>query len=248
MNKRRSHTGTVSLIFAAALILTVMIFLGMGFISSPARFAVSFIAVLVAEIIVYFFVLYWLKTAGSIRETSPVLLSGAFIVAGYLAAVLISALVLDGLLQLPVSWYAAEQLILLLLCAVLLGAFRLYGKHAGGQERKIADASRSHRLHMNELVEIRELAGRWKFPESERLTELISLLEERFRYSNPLSKPGLSATEDIISQQISLLHDQVSLLIVLKVPPAGWEAEIHELTDSIAHTLQRRNRELAELQ
>ncbi|MEK4326719.1 hypothetical protein MKX70_12860 [Paenibacillus sp. FSL R7-0312] len=51
----------------------------------------------------------------------------------------------------------------------------------------------------------------------------------------------------MISQQISLLHDHVALLLVLKELPAGWEAETQELADSIAGTLQRRNRELAAL-
>lgn len=236
----------ISIIFAAAVILTVLTFMGMGFSESPARFTVSFIAVLTAEIAVYAFTVYWLRIAASSRKTSPVFFSRALIIAGYMVLVLGSAVVLDWLLELPPYWYAAEQLALLILSAIVLGAAGGYGRHAGAQERHMAEASRSHRLHMSELVEIRELAGRWKFPESERLADLIALLEERFRYSNPLSKPALFATEDMISQQISLLHDHVSLLLVLKVPPANWEAEINEMTDSIAHTLQRRNRELTE--
>lgn len=248
INTRKAYTGTVSLIFAGAVILTVLTFTGIGYSESPLRFAVSLLAVLIAEGVVFAFTVYWLRTAGSIRETSPVLLSGTVIVAAYAAVVFISAVVLDGLLELSPLWYAAEQLTVLVLCGVVLVAVGGYDRHAGAQEQHVSEASRSHRLHMSELGEIRELAGRWKFPESERLADLIALLEERFRYSNPLSKPALFATEDMISQQISLLHDHVSLLLVLKVPPANWEAEIHELTDSIVHTLQRRNRELTESQ
>lgn len=165
----------------------------------------------------------------------------------YVAAVLASAILLDWLLELSPLWYAGEQLLILIAASIVLVATGGYGRNAASGERRAADASRSLRTHMQELQEIRGIAGTWKHPEAGRLVELIKALEEKFRYSDPVSRPGLYATEDIIRQQISLLHDHVALLLVLKELPARWDTETEELTESIAGTLQRRNLELAAL-
>ncbi|KAI7262205.1 hypothetical protein KC345_g9503 [Hortaea werneckii] len=189
----------------------------------------------------------WLRSAPEAVRTSPVLLSGAWIIAVYVISVLASAVLLDWLLELHPLWYAGEQLIVLIVAAVVLAATGLYGWNAASGERRDADASRNLRHHRQELRGIREIASTWKQPGSARLIELVDTLEEKFRYSDPISNPELSATEDMINQQISLLHDHVALLLVLKEPPADWETETQELTESIAGTLQRRNRELAAL-
>lgn len=51
----------------------------------------------------------------------------------------------------------------------------------------------------------------------------------------------------MLTRQISLLHDQVALLLALRDPGSDWENTASELADSISGTLQRRNRELAAL-
>ena len=247
MNKRKSNSGLITVIYIAVLMITIFSFFIFGFSESLMRFAVTLIAVCIAETAVYIFSLLWLRSAPGVSRTSPVLLSGAWIVAVYVFAVLVSAVLLDWLLELSPLWYAAEQLIVLIIAAAILAATGVYGWNAASQEQQAADASRFLRRHRQELHEIRGLALTWKQPGSTRLIELVADLEEKFRYSDPISGSGLSATEDMISQQISLLHDHVALLLVLKELPAHWEAETQELTESIASTLQRRNRELAAL-
>lgn len=104
-----------------------------------------------------------------------------------------------------------------------------------------------HRQHLAELQDIRELAGTWRHPGAEWLTELVAGLEERFQYSAPVSHSTLFATEVMLTQQISLLHDQVTLLLMLHCPGSNWEESASELAESISATLQQRNRELAAL-
>ncbi|AIQ60441.1 hypothetical protein PBOR_28480 [Paenibacillus borealis] len=247
MNKQRSYTGLITVIYIAVLAVTVFSFFMLGFSESLMRFVVTLLAVCIAETVVYGYSVFWLRTAPDVSRTSPLLLSGAWIVGLYVAVVIASAVLLDWLLELSPLWYAGVQLIVLVAAVAVLEAIGLYGRNAASQEQRDASASRNLRRHRQELHEIRELAGTWKHPESIRLTELVGTLEEVFQYSDPISSPELSATEDVISQQISLLHDHVALLLVLKEPPADWDAETQELTDSIASTLQRRNRELAAL-
>ncbi|MNI72976.1 hypothetical protein D3C73_1289480 [compost metagenome] len=79
------------------------------------------------------------------------------------------------------------------------------------------------------------------------MKQLLMNLEEQFKYSDPISDPAMYETEDVISQQISLLHDHVALLLVLQEPPADWKEQTEGLAESIAGTLQRRNQELAAL-
>ncbi|MEK5463748.1 hypothetical protein MKY64_01925 [Paenibacillus sp. FSL R7-0210] len=247
MQRQRSYTGLVTGIYVAVLAVTAGTFFTFGFSESLLRFVVTLLAVGMAETVGYVYCMLWLRRAAEAGRTSPVFISGAVIIVFYLAAVLASAILLDWLLELSPLWYAGEQLLILIVASVVLVATGGYGRNAASGERRAADASRSLRTHMQELQEIRGIAGTWKHSEASRLVELIDSLEEKFRYSDPVSRPGLYATEDIIRQQISLLHDHVALLLVLKELPARWDTETEELTESIAGTLQRRNLELAAL-
>lgn len=247
MNKRKSYTGLVTVIYIAILTVTMLSFFMLGFSESLMRFVVTLLAVCIAETIVYGYSIFWLRSAPDAGRTSPVLLSGVWIIIVYVIAVFASAVLLDWLLELSPLWYAGEQLIVLMVAAVVLAAIGLYGRNAVSGERRDADASRNLRHHLQELRRIREIASTWKNTGAPRLIELLDVLEEKFRYSDPISHRELSATEDMINQQISLLHDHVALLLVLKEPPADWDTETKELTESITGTLQRRNRELAAL-
>lgn len=247
MNKSRKYAGTFTVVYASAIAVTVFSFLILGFSESLLRFVISLVAVLVAESAAYAYSLFWLKAAGSISHTPPVLISGAFITVLYSAAVFVSVFILDGVLEIPALWYGVEQLLLIVGGIIGLGAVGLYGWNAAMQERKTETAIHSHGQHLLELKEIGVLARSWKHPEALRLVETIDSIEDQFKYSDPVSSPDLTATEDIISQQLSLLHDQVSLLLALHEAPSDWETEINELIEGIAGTLKRRNRELAAL-
>lgn len=247
MMKRRSYTGFVTVIYMAVLALTLVSFFTFGSTESLMRFTVGLLAVCIAETAVYAYSLVWLRAAPEVSRTSPVLLSSAWVILVYVLTVLGSAVLLDWLLELHPLWYAAEQLIVLIAAAAVLGAVGLYGWNAAAGERQAAEASWHLRRHQQELKEIKELAGSWKHPESVLLLEMVDALEEKFRYSDPVSVPGLSATEDMIGQQISLLHDHVALLLVLGELPEDWDRQTQELTDSIAGTLKRRNLELSAL-
>ncbi|WP_157643585.1 hypothetical protein [Paenibacillus camerounensis] len=247
MQKKRSYRGLISLIYAASAVLTCAAFILPGFPESRGRFITSLLSVLAAESALYGYVLFWLRSAGKNRNTPPVLISGAWITAAYAAAVFIAAALLDWGLQLPPRLYMTVQLALLLVSAGLLAAVALYGQRAAAEERRATDTVRAHRQHQAELREIRELAGSWRHPGAEWLADLIRGLEEQFRYSDPLSRPELYDTEEMLTRQISLLHDQVALLLALQEPGTGWEGTAAELAGSITGTLQRRNRELAAL-
>lgn len=246
MEKSRSYAGLITGIYIAVLAGTVISFFTLG-LSEPMRFMVSLLAVCIAETVVYGYALMWLRSARKASRTSPVWISGAIFLALYVASVLALAIMLDWILELYLLWYAGIQLVVLLAAATVLAAVGVHGLNAASGERKAQDGARQLRAHLQELQEIKGVARSWKHPEAGRLAALLEELDERIRYSDPVSKPGISATEDILRQQLSLLHDHVALLLVLKELPAGWDAETQEITDSIASTLARRNQELAAL-
>lgn len=246
MEKSRSYAGLITGIYLAVLAGTLISFFTLG-PSEPMRFMVSLLAICLAETVIYGYTLMWLHSASGAGRTSPVWISGAIFVALYASIVLALAIVLDWILELYLLWYAGVQLIVLLAAAAVLAAIGVHGLNAASGERKARDGARHLRTHRQELQEIRGIARSWKHPEAGRLAAMLEQLDEKIRYSDPVSRPGLSATEDILSQQLSLLHDHVALLLVLKELPAGWDAETQEITDSIASTLARRNQELAAL-
>lgn len=247
MEKSRSYAGLITGIYLAILTATLVSFFTLGFSGSIIRFIVTLLAVCFAETVVYAYALLWLRSASKASRTSPVWISGALIVGLYVAAVVASAIILDWILKLSPLLYAGVQLIVLLATAAVLAAAGVYGSNAASGERKALDSARQLRAHQQELQEIKGIARSWKHPEAGRLAGLLEELEEKFRYSDPVSRPGISATEDILRQQLSLLHDHVALLLILKELPAGWDVETEELTASIASTLARRNLELAAL-
>lgn len=247
MNKRKTYTRIITAIYAVTLILTVLSFLVLGYSESQFRFVISILAVLLAESVVYGYCLFWLRAASNIQLTSPVVISGAIITCIYAISVFVSAIVFDWVLEVPPSWYAAVQLVILIIGMIGLAIAGLYGRNAGAQEQQSKRSLQGFKRYQSDLAAINELVGTWKNPESEQLVELLNTLEDNFRFSDPVSDPSLYATEDIMCQQISLLNDHVELLLATDIPHVGWLAEINEMTDNINATLQRRNRELLAL-
>lgn len=247
MNRNKKYVQMITVIYVVIILVTLFSFLGFGFSDSWIRFIISLSAVLLAESVIYGYCIIWLCTSDSVQRTSPVLLSGALITGGYATIVFISVLVLDWLLELPPLWYAAEQGLVLLLGAVALVMIGFYGWNAGTEEQKVKKSVDSFRRYQSEMTEISRLAGSWNHPEADQLVKVTRLLHDEFKFSDPVTEPSLYVVEDMIEQQLSLLHDQVELLLAVQAPPESWQVEINEIADSIRATLQRRNRELAAL-
>lgn len=247
MNKRKTYTYHITVIYAVALILTLFSFLGFGFSESLFRFVISLTAVLLAESVVYGYCVFWLRATGGMQHTPPVVLSGAIITGIYAASVFASAIIFDWLLEVPSSWYAAVQLLILIVAVISLLVVGVYGWNAGAQEQQIKKSLQAFQRHRNDLAAIKATVGTWKNPDTEQLVKLLNVLEDEFKFSDPVSDPSLYATEDILRQQISLLNDHIELLLAATEPQVDWQVEINGMTESINATLQRRNRELTAL-
>lgn len=247
MNKSKRYVHIITVIYVVIILATLISFIGLGFSESLFRFIISLSAVLIAESVIYGYCIFWLRTAGSVQRTSPVHLSGAFVTGLYAAIVFISAIVFDWLLEVPPLWYAAIQALILLVGAITLVVIGIYGWNAGSEEQQVKKSIQSFRRYQHEMTEISELASSWNNPEAKQLMTIIRLLHDEFKFSDPVTKPSLYAIEDILQQQISLLHDHVKLLLASKEPLEGWQTTINDMAESIKSTLQQRNRELVAL-
>lgn len=247
MNRKKPYAVMLTAIYITVIILTVLAFTIMGFSVNHQRLLITLLAILIAETAVYAYTLFWIKVARTVSGTPPVVLSGAFITAAYTAAVVLAAVIFDWLLEVPSFWYAAVHLLLLAAAAISLALIGLYGWHAGAQERKEGRAARSLLGQRKKLAEIKQAARGWEHEGNDQLVGVVRRVEEKFTYSDPVSRPELSATEEMLDQQIALLRDQVELLLATSAPRAGWEDELEAIATDIETTLQRRNRELAGL-
>ncbi|WP_310829882.1 hypothetical protein [Paenibacillus pedocola] len=164
-----------------------------------------------------------------------------------IVSIIYAVVVILTLFSFMILGFSESQLAELIISVVILGAAGIYGRNAAAKVQRTKDTARIHRQHVAELQDIRELAGTWRHPGAEWLTELVAGIEERFQYSAQVSHSSLFAIEVILTQQISLLHDQVTLLMALQSPGSNWEESANELAESIFATLQQRNRELAAL-
>jgi len=246
MKPRKSNFSVASMIYAAVLICTLISFIIL-WPGSGTRVIVSLSSVLLAESVVYGYSLFWLRHGSRVSRTSPVILSGAFITILYAVVVFISVNVFDLLLELPSVWYVSLQLFFLGAEVICLVIVRIYGWNAGILEKRAEDSSRNLRQHLQELDEIKLSVLKWNQSEREPLGELIKTLQANFKYSDPVSRPSMFATEDILTQQISLLKDHLNLLFNTGVLPEDWEAETLAIIESITNTLARRNLELSTL-
>lgn len=247
MNKKKPYAGILTAIYIAVILITILAFTIMGFSVNHQRLLITLLAILAAETGVYAYTFFWIKIARTVSGTPPVVLSGAFITAAYTAAVVLAVVIFDWILEIPSFWYAVVQLLLLAAAAISLALIGIYGWHAGAQESKNERLSRGLLAQRKALAEMKEAARSWEHEGSGQLAGVIRRVEEKFTYSDPVSRPELSATEGMLDQQIALLRDQVELLLSTNVPRAGWEQELEDIAADIEKTLQRRNRELAGL-
>lgn len=71
MNKGKSYIRIITIIYVAAIILTVFSFIGLGFSESLFRFVTSLVAVLLAESVVYGYCIFGSVVQVVFREPHP---------------------------------------------------------------------------------------------------------------------------------------------------------------------------------
>ena len=175
---------------------------------------------------------------------SPLWAGGAVLAAGYAVLALTLFIVLDRWLRIAPAPYALCQGWLLAAALAAGGGLAWAGRRASLQEQDAEGGSLRRLQRM--MADIRLLVPPDR-PELQFLAGQLRKADERFRFSDPVTRPELSAFEDTLRQQLELLHDQLELLRSVGNAPDEWLKQTEAIIDEVAAALERRNAELAQL-
>lgn len=244
MDQRRdTYARLITLIYALAVILTlaVVFFIGLQF-TGPVHLWISLAALLIAETAVYGLNLYHIGN----RNRPDGIVSGylAYMtIAGlYLLAAAI-AIVISLIFPLSAARYGLIHVILLAAAGILAGFVAIFSRNASDQEQEMKEQVWWVQQMGIALLGIKQDLETWNHQEKERIKKGIEDLEEKVRYSDPVSQPEVASTEMYLLDQARSLASGVRGLA--NAPDAAAEAErIGAQIRDMANQIAVRNRQL----
>lgn len=201
MNHKWSNARIIMFAYVLAIIITaaLLFLIGLPFMG-PGQLWISFVAVIVAETALFGLVMY--RYGYTDRKRPDIMLTGflahAAIAVAYLIAVVILIL-LAMMTAISVVSYLLLHIILLAVAAIASGVIVLFARYVRKQEQ---DAQAQWvKLMKIIMVEINQYLSLWDGSEKEQLKSAFDELEERVRYSDPISMPDLAPMEwDLLEQ------------------------------------------------
>lgn len=227
-----------------AAVITLAALSAYGMPGGLTRSAVSAAALLASAAAVVSFAAAYRRAKRQGPGLSPVWAGGAVLTAGYAVLALTLFIVLDRWLRIAPASYALCQGWLLAAALAAGGGLAWAGRRASLQEQDAEGGSLRRLQRM--MADIRLLVPPDR-AELQVLAEQLRKADERFRFSDPVSRPELSASEDTLRQQLELLRDQLELMRSVGNAPDEWLKQTEAIIDEVAAALERRNAELAQL-
>lgn len=242
--KNHSIAGAWRPALSIATVTTLAVLSAYGMPGGITRSAVSAAALLASAAAVVGFAAAYRRAKRQGPGLSPVWAGGAVLTAGYAVLALTLFFVLDRWLRIAPAQYALCQGWLLAAALAAGGALSGAGRRASLQEQDAEGGS--FRPLQRMIADIRLLVPPAR-PELQVLAGRLRETDERFRFSDPVSRPELSAFEDTLRQQLELLRDQLELVRSVPYAPEEWLEQTEAIVDEVAAALERRNAELARL-
>ncbi|MCC3372647.1 hypothetical protein [Cohnella sp. REN36] len=213
MSQPRSYFRIDTFIYVLALIVTVAVLLLFGLpLFRPGHFAFSLGSLLIAETAAYFYSRYMSTLNRRFGKLVPGYLGYGTIVFLYFVASVVIILVFSVYLDVSTRSYALIHVIALALAGILAGFVAFSVNNAQEQEDEAAEAVQwvsgmllsisSAKLHLNGVGDAAAAP----------LKRSVDELEEKVRYSDPVSHPSMRETDELLLQQVKLLSDDILLL------------------------------------
>lgn len=244
MNGFRSDVRIMTIIYALAVVLTVAIgvLIGLSFDQLDLMW-ISLIALLIAETAVYEL------SVRIARSRSEGLMSGYMsyvAVAGVYLAAVVAAIVVSFIWSLAFWTYGLIHLVMLAAALIGAGFIALFAGYAIEQEQETSEQLKWIKQMGVHLTRIEHDLKMWEHPAKGPLHQELEALQEKVRYSDPVSRPELVGTEFAMLEQLQILAGDVRSLVQM----TGDETAANHIGVQIrklANSVELRNQQLLQL-
>jgi len=244
VNTLRNDVRIMTIVYALAVILTfaIWILLGLSFDQLDAKW-ISLLAMLIAETAIYELGVRYVRSqedAHMARYRSYMAVAVAYFV------LVVAAIVVSFIFPLALWAYGLMHMILLAVQLMTAGLIALRVEQAREQERQLSERMQWVRQMGLEMVQIARELEQWNHPARDRLNRELASLQEKVRFSDPVSRPELAEEEFTILQQLQSLAGDVRRLVQL----TGNEGDVDQIRkqlEKLANAIDRRNQQLLRL-
>lgn len=195
MDNQRGYARIITVIYFLAIILTVAIIFLIGLqFTRPSHLWISLFALFIAESAVYGLNMH----RNSSQSHPDGLISGYMAyatVAGIYLIAVVAAIALSLIIVISTFSYALIHIILLSAGGIISGLIAMFSRNVIEQEHKMPEQVIWVKHMGLTLLGIKQDLESWKHPESEQLKKGLEELEEKVRFSDPVSIPPLAAAE-----------------------------------------------------
>lgn len=244
MDKQRDYSRIVTLIYILAILITlaVVFLIGLPF-SRTSHTWISLGALLLAETAIYGLALHYISGGKRASALIPGYLAYSVIAGLYLAIVIVFIIVFSLAADISTVSYGLLHFIALAIAAIMASLITLYVRHAEQQDGDPSASSHDWVPEVRDtlLLVKQELEG-WNGEASGGLRKGIEELDEKVRYSDPVSHPSLSGTEKNVLNRIRLLANEISELATASETDGEAERlskQIREVSNEVSVRNQR---------
>lgn len=247
MDKYLYYKKIASIIYGLTVVLTLaVIFLtGLPFVRENHLW-ITLSALLLAETIAFRVVIYMLSNHKQFTKLIPGYMAYGTVSGVYFLSVILIVGLFSLWLNVSTFSYFLIHLIALAAAAIVFGLVALYVKNVGHQEADTASQVQLLKGMQLTLLTVKQHVDMWNDENSGSIKQLVEQLEEKVRYSDPISHPSLSLTDQELVQQIQELAERISAL-VRDTEQQEDVGNLGKFIRNIEHQLEERNRQLVEL-
>ncbi|CAH0122237.1 hypothetical protein PAE9249_04785 [Paenibacillus sp. CECT 9249] len=245
MNKDRSYLAIWNTVYilAAALTVAIVLWIGLPF-GRIYNLMISIGALIVAESAIYGVILYSLLHSRRFQKQVPGFLGYGTVAVLYFLAAFVIVLLFSPFHS--VFSYFIIHAIAFMAAAILFGVVAVCVKYIERQEQDTKVQTQLIKEMQLTISAAKRNLEMCDVKQSDLLRKLVHQLEEKVKYSDPVTHASLFETDQLLLEQMRELEDRFRLLNEVE-EPYEETAKLGRSIEHIEHLLEQRNRRLIQL-
>jgi hypothetical protein len=248
MEKQRDYSKILMFIYALSVLLTLAVVLLIGLPYLRVGHAwISISALILAETVIYLLALHYVSNHKRSSGMIPGYLAFSAVASLYLIAILVFIVVFSLVLDVSTTNYGLLHIALLAVAGIMSGFFALYFRHAEHQENESRTQVQWIRGMQSAILTVKQELEGWSDEARGSLRKELEALEEKIRYSDPMSHPELLDMEKVLLGQVYELSSAVRQLAIGTMEVSGESERLSRQVREITNGLANRNQQLIQL-
>jgi hypothetical protein len=171
----------------------------------PGLWLVTLGPLLLVEVAIYNYCRNWIRKRSSVARNIPGTIALGVIIGMYAVAVLIIFVLFVQLIPVSLTVYVMLQLVAAAAGAVLYGLVWGFNLYVEKQEKDVNSRTYAFKQIQHNLAALKQELTNESQEATQALVNELRALEEKMRYSDPLSHPSLRILEDNLQWQVDEL-------------------------------------------